>query len=86
MSIEADQQAWVEAWARRIDALGLSSVVLPLIDIAHAFGFLGSQALVMTRPLAAGIVDDAAIEHAAALLDSPELLEQLRVSLKGEES
>jgi len=82
----AEQQAWVEAWARRIHALGLSRILLPLIDVAHAFGFLGSQALVMTQPLAAGIVDDTAIEQAAALLSSPELLERLRVSLEGGES
>lgn len=86
MSSATEQQAWVEAWARRIRGLGLSRVLLPLIDVAHAFGFLGSQALVITQPLTAGIVDDTAIEQAAALLSSPELLEHLRVSLEGGES
>jgi hypothetical protein len=86
VSSATEQQAWVEAWARRIHALGWSRILLPLIDVAHAFGFLGSQALVMTQPLAAGIVGDTAIEQAAALLSSPELLEQLRVSLEGGES
>jgi hypothetical protein len=81
-----EQQAWIEAWARRIHALGLSQILLPLIDVAHAFGFLGSQALVLTKPLAAGIVDDTAIERAAVLLSSSELLEHLRVSLEGGES
>ena len=84
VSIEAEQQVWVEAWARRIDALGLSSIVLPLVDIAHTFGFLGSQALLIAQPLASGIVNNGTIERTVALLDSPELLEQLRACLEGE--
>jgi len=83
---KTEQQTWVEAWARRIEALGLSPVALPLIEIAHAFGFLGSQALLMTQPLVTGIVNDATLEQAMALLDSPELLDRLRVCLEGEES
>jgi hypothetical protein len=86
MNSETEQQMWVETWARRIEALGLSPVALPLIEIAHAFGFLGSQALLMTQPLVTGIVNDATLEQATALLDSPELLDQLRVRLEGKES
>jgi hypothetical protein len=86
MSGEVEQQRWVEVWARRIDALGLSPMVLPLLDIAHTYGFLGSQALLMAQPLAAGIVNDATFERTVALLDSPELLEQLRACLEGEEN
>ncbi|MCP4537543.1 MAG: hypothetical protein GY832_10385 [Chloroflexi bacterium] len=78
------QQVWVEAWARRIDALGLASMVLPLVDIAHTFGFLGSQALLIAQPLASSIVNNTTIERALTLLDSPELLEQLRTCLEGE--
>ena len=86
MSGEVEQQTWVEVWARRIDALGLSPIVLPLLDIAHAYGFLGGQALLMAQPLASGIVNNATIERAVTLLDSPELLEQLRACLEGEKS
>ena len=86
MSTETEQRAWIKAWAKRIDTLGLSSIVLPLLDIAHTFGFLGSQAIVFAQPLAAGIVNDVTIERTVALLDSPELLEQLRTCLEGEES
>ena len=86
MSRETEQHVWVEAWARRIEALGLSPIALPLLDIAHAFGFLGSQALYMTQSLAAGIVNETTIEQAAVLLDNPELLEQLRISLEKEGS
>jgi len=86
VSSETEQQVWVETWARHIEALGLSPVALSLLEIAHAFGFLGSQALLMTQPLVAGIVNDTILETAMALLDSPELLDRLRVSLEGEES
>lgn len=86
MNSETEQQAWVETWARRIETLGLSPVALPLLEIAYAFGFLGSQALLMAQPLVTGIVSDVTLERAVALLDSPELLDRLRVCLEGEES
>lgn len=86
MSSETKQQVWVETWAKRIETLGLSPVALSLLEITHAFGFLGSQALLMTQPLVTGIVKDATIEQTIALLDSPELLDRLRVCLEGEKS
>ena len=85
VSRETDQQAWVETWARRIDALGLSSIILPLIDVAHAFGFLGSQALLIAQPLLSGIVSETTIERIATLLNDPESLERLKMRLEGEE-
>jgi len=81
---EAERQAWIETLSRRIEALGLSPIVLSLIESAHAFGFLGSQALLMAQPLMTGIVNDATVERTVALLDSPELLEQLKAYLEGE--
>nr|HID15099.1 hypothetical protein [Anaerolineae bacterium] len=84
MNSEAERQAWIETLSRRIEALGLSPIVLSLIESAHAFGFLGSQALLMAQPLMTGIVNDATVERTVALLDSPELLEQLKAYLEGE--
>lgn len=86
MSCETQQQAWMKRWARRIETLGLSTVVLSLLEFAHAFGFLGSQALLIVQPLMTGIVSDVALDQAVALLGSPELLDRLRVCLEGEES
>ena len=76
----------METWARRIETLGLSPVALALVETVHAFGFLGSQALLMVQPLVTGIVNDVTLKRTAALLDSPELLDRLRVCLEGEES
>ena len=84
MNSEAEQQAWVETWAQRIEALGLSPVALSLLESTRAFGFLGSQALLVAQPLATGIVDDTTVERAATLLDSPQLLERLRTYLERE--
>jgi len=86
VSSETEQQVWVEAWVRRIEALGLSPVVLPLLEVAHAFGFLGSQVLLMTQPLVTGIVNDVTLEQTMALLDSPELLDRLSACLEEKES
>ncbi len=83
MSSKVEQPAWVETWARRIEALGLSPVVLPLIEMARAYGLLGNQALLMAQPLVTGIANDATIERVSALLDDPELLERLQLHLEG---
>ena len=84
MNSEAEQQAWVETWAQRIEALGLSPVAMSLLESARAFGFLGSQALLVAQPLATGIVDDTTVEQAATLLDSPQLLKRLGTYLERE--
>jgi hypothetical protein len=86
VSRDTEQQAWIETWARHIETLGLSPVALTLLEIAHAFGFLGSQVLLMAQPLMTGIVNDTALERAVDLLDSPEMLERFRVCLEGGES
>jgi hypothetical protein len=83
---EAKQSAWVEKWAKRIEALGLSSVALVLIEIARPCGPLGSQALLMAQPLLTDLISDTAVERTTALLDSPKLLDQLRACLEGKES
>ena len=85
VSIETGQQAWIVTWARYIETLRLSPVALSLLEVVYAFGFLGSQALLMIQPLVTGIVNDTTLERTVALLDSPELLERLKMCLEGEE-
>ena len=86
MNGEEEQRSWIEAWAKRIETLGLISVALPLLEMAEAFGFLGSQVLLVIQPLVSGFVSNTALERTVALLDSPEFLDQFRVCLEGEES
>jgi hypothetical protein len=82
---ETEQQAWVEIWGKRIKALGLSSAALSLLETIRALGFLGSQALLMTQPLVTDVANDRRLKRTMAMLDDPELLDQLRVSLEREE-
>lgn len=82
---EIEQPVWIKKWARQIQALGLTSIALLAVEIARPFGFLGSQALFIAQPLLTGMVDSTAIEQATTLLDSPELLNRLRVCLEGGE-
>ena len=86
MSEEMDQGAWIEKWADSIEALGLSPIALPLLHVAQAFGFLGSQALLIVQPLTMGIVNEATFERTVTLLESPALLGELRAHLEGEGS
>jgi hypothetical protein len=86
VSRDTQQQAWIETWARRFERLGLSPVALVLLEIARAFGFLGSQVLLVAQPLVTGIVNDTTLERAVDLLESPEMLERFRVCLEGGES
>jgi len=79
------QQDWIEIWVKRIRTMGLSSAALSLLDTVRAFGFLGGQALLMTQPLVSGFADNRGLERAIALLDNPELLDQLGVALEGDE-
>jgi hypothetical protein len=57
-----------------------------LIEIARPFGLLGNQALLLAQPLLTGVVNHTTVERTADLLDSPELLDQLRACLEGEGS
>lgn len=86
MNSETEGQAWVETWAERIKALGLAPLALPLIEIACAFGAIGSQALLLAQPLMSGLLNETTFEQAASLLDNPELLERLRGHLEEERS
>lgn len=86
MKSESEQPAWVEAWAKRIEALNLSPMALSLIELARPLGFLGSQALLAAQPLMIGVADDTRFGQILALLENPETLEQLRTHLEEEEA
>jgi hypothetical protein len=73
-------------WAKRIETLNLSSIVLFLIPIIRPFSYLGSQALVMVRPLTRDITGDVTFGRIQTLLDNPKMLEQLETCLEGKEA
>ena len=65
---------WLTALSRRIEAAGLSSLMLPMLGVVRTFRLLGSQALLMAQPLLRGIVDDAAVEMGVSLLEGTDPL------------
>jgi len=82
MDADPSRATWIEEWARRIEASGLSSIVLLLLDGLRAFRYLWSQALLIGRPLLGDIADSETLERFALLFDQPELLERLATCLE----
>jgi hypothetical protein len=72
---------WVESWADRVRALGLSAIALPLLEVARALGPVGSNALLAAQPLLAGLADDGPLVRLAVLLDDPSLIDQFEARL-----
>lgn len=85
MELESERRAWVEAYAERIEAVGLSSLALVLLEVSQALGFVGSQALLLVQPLIAGAVGSTTLSRAVCLLESPDLLEHMRTYLERRE-
>ena len=81
---EVELQPWIEALAKRIQALGLAELARLGLDLVRPLGFLGAQTLLVAQPLVNGFVGDATIERALALLESPRLQDYLVMSLEKE--
>ena len=71
------QKAEIDRWAKLIELRGLSSLALPLLDLADAFGFLVGHACLAVEPLIRGMSVDT-FGQRASLLSRPELRQQLR--------
>ena len=74
---EANQEKWLDQWAERIHHSGLSVVVLPLLEVCRGLGFLVGQALLLTQPVLAGLIDEASIDRYVTFLEDPAALEGL---------
>ena len=74
---DANQEKWLDQWAERIHHSGLSAVVLPLLDVCQGLGFLVGQALLLTQPVLAGLIDEASIDRYVTFLEDPTALERL---------
>jgi hypothetical protein len=81
MTQEEEQKAWIAEWSRQIATAGLSPIAAPLLDVAQAFGFLGSQMLLLIQPLASESALSSTLERITLLLDDPELLNLLQTHL-----
>jgi hypothetical protein len=75
--------SWVREWARRIDALGLSPIVGPLLSVVQDFGVLASPLLRSMEPLLAGTGASSALLRFVALLEQPKRASELQRLLRG---
>lgn len=78
---EAERALQVEEWAQRIEATGLTPVLLPLLELARPLGFLMSQILLLGEPLLDGISSRGTVQKAAVWLEDPDLVDQLLTRL-----
>ena len=74
-----------EEWVRRIEEAGLSPILVPVLEIARALGFVAAQALIFGQPLLNGLVDEEAINRTTTWLEDPRQVEALldRLSEEG---
>ncbi len=75
-----DDRIWVE----RIRQWGLGDVAPVLLDVLRPLGFVGSQLLILAKPVLTTFVDAARLDQVSALLEDPARLERLRQALARE--
>jgi hypothetical protein len=74
---ETAQEQWLDGWADRIHQSGLAAVALPLLEIGRGFGFLAGQALLLSKPVLAGLIAQDRIERYVTLLEDSAAWERL---------
>jgi hypothetical protein len=67
-------------WADRLRDRGLGDAALILTELLKVWGFAGSQILWMLAPF----LPDTSIASMATVLESPEMLDQMRTYLEGD--
>lgn len=74
---ESHQAQWLDRWAERIHRSGLSVIALPILEVSRGMGFLVSQALLLTQPVLAGLVEETKIDRFVTLFDDPAAIDDL---------
>ena len=75
-----DDRIWVE----RIRQWGLADVAPALLDGLRPLGLIGSQLIILAKPILTTFVDAARLDQVSALLEDPARLERLRQALTRE--
>lgn len=73
---ETGLDMWLKDWVERIHRSDLSVLVLPLLELGQAFGFLAGQALLLLQPVLEPVVDKETLTRSITLLEEPALLEE----------
>lgn len=75
-----DDRIWIE----RLQRWGLRGIAPALIDALRPLGFVGSQLIILGRPILTTFVDAAQLDQLSALIEDPDRLERLRHTLAHE--
>ena len=67
----------LEAWVRRVENAGWTPVVMPLLELARAFGLLASQVILIGQPLFRGSASEVTLQEMSEWLADPDKVEQL---------
>lgn len=67
----------IEVWARRMRETGLTPILLPILELARAFGPLASQVLLLGEPLLADQVGRGPLRQMARWLSDPAQVNRL---------
>jgi acyl carrier protein phosphodiesterase len=75
-----DDQIWIDRFQR----WGLSAVAPMLLDVLRPLGLVGSQMIIMAKPVLTSFVSAAQIDQFTDLIEDPDRLARLRQALEAE--
>ena len=75
-----DDQIWIE----RLQRWGLSGAAPVLLDVIGPLGLVGSQLIIMAKPVLTSFVSAAGIDQFTALIEDPDRLARLRRAIEAE--
>jgi hypothetical protein len=73
-----DDQIWID----RFQHWGLSAVAPMLLDVLRPLGLVGSQLIIMAKPVLTSFVPSARIDQFTDLIEDPERLARLRQAIE----
>ena len=73
-----DDQIWIDRFQR----WGLSAVAPMLLDVLRPLGLVGSQLIIMAKPVLTSFVSAAQIDQFTDLIEDPDRLARLRQALE----
>jgi acyl carrier protein phosphodiesterase len=75
-----DDQIWLD----RLQRWQLRSIAPLLLDVLRPLGLVGSQLIIMAKPVLTSFVSSAQIDQLTALIEDPDRLARLRQAIDAE--
>lgn len=67
----------IDDWAARLKRWGLTPIAPFVLETLRPLGFIGSQAMLIGKPLLTLFIDASSLEELSSLLDDPDALGQI---------